>query len=150
MKNLILLIVTCLSATLAHAGAVQLNTEKCEDTFISLNSIYEIRSFSNSQVKVFAMDTVEPAAVPISLAITLDRGEELSTAESFCRRISMISSIDALSKMKSSYDAKKNVLSLEIAIRQMTEDGDFVPKTLKIKVNKSAQREEDIVKATAQ
>lgn len=150
MKSLILLLSTCLSAAVVSADVIQLKTEKCEDNQVSLNTVYEMRTYSNSQIKVFSIDTIEPAAVPVSLAITLDRGEDLSTYESYCRRISYISSIASLSSMKSSFDAKTNVLSLEIKIQQMTEDGDFVPKTLKVRVNKSAQREEDIVQAMTQ
>ncbi len=150
MKSLMLLLVTFLSAAIVNADVIQLKTEKCEDNQVSLNSVYEMRTYSNSQIKVFSIDTIEPAAVPVSLAITLDRGEDLSTYESYCRRISYISSIDSLSSMDSSFDAKANTLSLSIKIKQMNEDGDFVSKTLKIKVNKSAQREEEIVQAVTQ
>ena len=119
------------------AFAQALPVTSCEEAGISLNAVTEMRIFANGSIKVFATDRTEPAAASFGVAVAIDRGDDLSTAESFCRHVAGLSGID-LKNLKASFDKAANVLTLAGAARSSDGEGRFSTKTLTISIGKGA------------
>jgi hypothetical protein len=143
MKSLIALI-----ALLAGTQASALSIENCaQNGGVNLNNVVEMRTYSNGGVKLFAVDQIEPAAASFGVAVTIDRGGDLSEMESFCRYVSGLSGVD-LAAARSSYDRHTNLLTLEIPARYYRDDqADFVPGVLTLVINKGAKSESGLVSA---
>lgn len=130
-----------------NAFASDLKVTSCEDYSLSLNAVYSMKTYANGSVKVFEIDMIEPAAAPAGVAVAIDRGDDLSTLESFCRYIPGLSSAD-VPNTKSKYNAATNTITLTIKASQTNEDGISQPKVLTVVINKGASTEAGLVKAS--
>lgn len=131
----------------ANVLAAPPEVRSCEDQGVTLNSVVSMRQFDGGAIKVFETDMIEPAAASVGLAIAIDRGDELSTMESFCRYVAGFSSVD-LQGAIDSVD-KNNVLTLTMGSTQTDENGVSQPRSLTVTIDKAAAAEEDLVKAEA-
>ena len=139
-----------LAALLSAAPARADDVASCEDRNVILNQVMAMRSYANGSVKLFAIDQEEPAAAPAGIAVAIDRGEDLATAESFCRYVGGLSSVD-LDKARAQYNQAKGQLTIRIAVRQHDPDTDgFNDKTLVLTIDKAARQEEALVRARVQ
>ena len=142
-KKLALLLALLLpQAAIAQA----LRVSSCEEAGVQLNSVTQMRVFANGGIKMFAADQVEPAAASFGVAVAVDRGADLSSAESFCRYVSGLSGVD-LGKMKASFDQNANALTVEGPVQVSDGEGRFPTRTLTLTVNKGA-KEAAMVRAT--
>lgn len=143
MNNIVagLIIFSCV-----NVFARNIDVTSCADYSVSLNSVYSMKTYSNGSVKVFEIDMEEPAAAPAGVAIAIDRGDDLSTMESFCRYIPGFSSVD-VKRTKSNYDKLTNTIYLKLAATQTDKNGGAKPKLLTISIHKGAKAEADLVKA---
>lgn len=141
------LIAALLALTSINAFAANMTVTSCEDYSVSLNSVYSMKTYANSSVKVFEIDMIEPAAAPVGVAIAIDRGSNLADMESFCRFVPGLSSAD-VTGAKSKYDKATNILTLTFNVSQTNEDGISKAKVLTVVVNKGAASEENLVKAS--
>jgi hypothetical protein len=147
--RLSLLIVAVLAALAASPALAEVSNESCEDAGLVLNSVTALRPFANGGVKLFAIDREEPAAVPAGVAITIDRGNDLADAESFCRFVGGLSSVD-IASADASYNDKKALLTVKIPVRLHNADADtFKNGTLTLVIDKAAKKPGGLVKATA-
>ncbi|MGE0527871.1 MAG: hypothetical protein AB7G93_12485 [Bdellovibrionales bacterium] len=130
------------------SSAFALDIQSCEDYGVSLNQVTQMRAYGNESIKVFAIDQVEPAAAAVGIAVTIDRGVDLSTAESFCRYVWGLSAAD-LKQARSEYDEITGLLTVEIPVQSFSDEaGDFVSGLLTLVINKGARSERGLVRAT--
>lgn len=139
-------IIIAILLTLSSINAFAAPVTSCAEYSVSLNSVYSMKTYANGSVKVFEIDMVEPAAAPVGVAIAIDRGDDLSTMESFCRFIPGLSGAD-VTRAKSKYDKTTNTITLTLNVSQSDENGVAKPKVLAISINKGASQEADLVKA---
>lgn len=127
--------------------AADISIDDCDKRNVALNQVQAMRPFANGSVKLFSIDQEEPAAVPAGIAVTIDRGDNLADAESFCRYVFGLSDVD-LAKANAKFDQATAILSIDIAVRSHDPNTDnFVPGVLKLKINKSAKTPEALVSA---
>jgi hypothetical protein len=106
-----------------------------------------MKTYGNSTIKVFEIDMIEPAAAPVGVAIAINRGDDLSNMESFCRYVPGLSAVN-VTGAKSKYDKATGNLTLTLLASQTDEDGVAQSKVLTILVNKGSNSEADLVKAS--
>ena len=99
----------CGSALASEVGS-------CEERNVTLNQVQAMRQYANGSVKLFAIDQVEPAAAPVGIAVAIDRGEDLSELESFCRYVSGLSSAE-LRDASAVFDQARGVAMVYISHR---------------------------------
>jgi hypothetical protein len=116
----------------------------CEPSSTLLNTVESMRKFSNGSVKVFELDNIEPAGAPVSVAVTVDRGETLDTQESFCVNIPYLYSAN-VRETKSSYSKMSGILTLKIPVTKMDEAGAKVSFSLVVKVAKHAKTVTELI-----
>jgi hypothetical protein len=138
MKNLFLKI-AILGLSLP---VLAIDTNPCEN--IKLNNVESMKSYCNGSIKIFEIDNVEPADAPVGIAIAIDRGEDLSTQESFCRYIPYLTKAN-IQSTKSSYNQKTGILNLKVPATEMDEEGKKIRFRLSLKVDKSATSENNLV-----
>jgi hypothetical protein len=144
-----LLVATVLAAVAPVPAWAEISTQSCEDAGLVLNSVTAMRPFANGGIKLFAIDREEPAAMPAGVAVTIDRGDNLDNAESFCRYVSGLSSVD-IAAADASYNDKKALLTVKIPVRLHNADADsFSNGTLTLVIDKAAKKPGGLVKATA-
>ncbi len=120
----------------------------CDEASITLNQVIEMRMFANGGVKLFNIDKEEPAAMPVGIAVTIDRGSDLSEMESFCRYVSGLSHAD-LKSARANYNTQTALLTVEIPVRSYSGDsGDFESGTLFLVIDKAGKKPRDLVSAT--
>lgn len=147
MKVLLLSLVFTMASSVALATEItKVQVGSCDEFGVSLNSVYSMKMYSNTSVKVFGIDMIEPAAASFGVAIAIDRGYGLADMESFCRFIPYLSSAD-VQNAKSKFDVKNNILTLTISASQTNGMGTAVPKTLVIRIAKGATTEDGLVTA---
>lgn len=129
-----------------NAFASDVNVVSCSDYSVSLNSVYSMKTYANESIKIFEIDMEEPAAAPAGVAIAIDRGDDLSTAESFCRFIPGFSRVNVVGG-KSKYNVATNILTLTLNAAKSDENGAPISKVLTITINKGALSEAELVKA---
>jgi hypothetical protein len=144
-----LIIATLLTFSSLYVFAADLTVTSCADYSVSLNSVYSMKTYANGSVKIFGIDMVEPAAAPAGVAIAIDRGDDLSTMESFCRYIPGFSSVD-ISSSRAKFNKSTNTLTLTLKASQTDKDGVAKSKVLTVSINKGASNEADLVKALLQ
>lgn len=129
------------------AQASALRVTSCEEANVNLNGVMEMRKYSNGQIKLFTVDQIEPAAAPVGIAVALDRGDDLSNMESYCRYVWGLSGAE-LSQAKSKYDKNTNALTVAVPVSYYRDDlKKFTGGTLTLLITKGAA-ENDIVNAT--
>lgn len=120
----------------------------CQDAGLMLNSVTALRPFANGGVKLFTIEREEPAASPMGIAVTIDRGEDLATAESFCRYVGQLGAAD-VAAAKASYDTKKALLTVVVSVRTYDSGTDsFKDGSLTLVIDKGAKSPEGLVAAT--
>lgn len=146
MSRLVLALTALMICSPAHADEVT----SCEERNVTLNQVLAMRPFAQGSVKLFSIDQEEPAASPAGVAVAIDRGDDLATAESFCRYVGGLSSVD-LSKANARFDQAKATLTVKVPVRRSSGDGEtFSRGTLTIVIRKGAAKEEDLVTASVQ
>lgn len=131
-----------------NAMAVSLDIESCREAGIGANTTTEMRVFSNGQIKLFAHDIGEPAAYPVGIQITYDRGQE-PDLQSFCVYIRGLSDV-SLKNAQARYVAETNTLYVYAPGRRyMPDDGEFGPTTVSLVIRKAGRRAADIFSASA-
>jgi hypothetical protein len=131
-----------------NALAIPLDIQSCRDAAVSANTITEMRIFSNGQIKLFAHDLTEPAASPVGIQITYDRGQE-PEIESFCVYVRGLSDV-SLKTAQARYVEETNTLHVSIPGRRyMADNGDFAPTTVSLTIHKEGRRTADIFSASA-
>lgn len=127
--------------------AADISIDDCDARNVALNQVQAMRPFANGSVKLFSIDQEEPAVAPAGIAVTIDRGDNLADAESFCRYVFGLSDVD-LTKAKARFDQAKAVLSIDIAVHSHNPDTDtFVTRVLTLKINKAAKTPAGLVSA---
>lgn len=140
------IVATLLTLSSLNVFAADMDVTSCADYSVSLNSVYSMKTYASGSVKVFEVDMEEPAAAPAGVAIAIDRGNDLSAMESFCRYIPGLSSVD-VAGAKSKYDKSTNTITLTLKAGQTDENGVSISKVLTVSINKGAVQEVDLVKA---
>jgi hypothetical protein len=136
-----------MSALFLSMSANALSVTTCEEAGVTLNAVTEMKGYGNGRIKLFAADMIEPAAAPVGLAVTIDRGDDLSTMESYCRYVSGLSSLQ-LSKAQASYDRSRNILKLDIPARYFDADnGKYAHTVLNVVVSPGAKDQAGLVEA---
>ncbi len=143
MKRIVL---TLLILSSLDALAFDLRVESCEDYGISLNNVYSMKIYANGSVKMFEVNTEEPAGAPVGVAIASIKGDALSSFESICRYIPGLAGVD-VTGAKSKYDKLQNTIKLTMKASQTDVNGTAKSKVLTIFINKSISSEAGIVKA---
>ncbi len=142
--NRLMIALFALVSTYTNASAMQITT--CADQKVSLNDVYSMRSFAHSRIKIFEVDTIEPAAAPVGIAVAINRGEDLSTLETFCYYLSGFTSAN-IKQARSQYDKASQVLTLSISVTQSNEHGQNKAKTLVVSIHSAAASTNEMVKA---
>jgi hypothetical protein len=128
--------------------AIPLNIESCREAEVSANTITEMRVFSNGQIKLFAHDLGEPAASPVGIQITYDRGQE-PDIQSFCVYVRGLSDV-SLKTAQARYVEETNTLYVYAPGRRyIADNGDFAPTTVSLTIHKDGRSTADIFSASA-
>jgi hypothetical protein len=131
-----------------NALAIPLDIQSCREAEVSANTITEMRVFSNGQIKLFAHDQGEPAASPVGIQITYDRGQE-PDIQSFCVYVRGLSDV-SLKTAQARYVEETNTLYVYVPGRRYIADNDdFAPTTVSLTIHKEGRRTADIFSASA-
>jgi hypothetical protein len=130
---------TLIAFTLAGFGANAKDIRTCEDAGVGIASLIlpvgqHSRTFYNNRVAVFEIDTIEPAAVSMGIAITLPDVEDIHFGSSKCLAITNFAAIDVM-KGSSSYDRQGLLLSFPTRDPDFTTGRSRAGKPLKILIN---------------
>lgn len=116
-------------AAFSEALASEVKVVPCSSLRLSLNRIENMQSYSNSQVKAFEIDLLEPAAAPVGVAIIVETGDDISNMRSDCRFIPGLFSVD-FKTSTASQNSVTGFLVLEFNVTQSDAEGEIVPKIL--------------------
>ena len=131
----------------AASPALAVEVGSCEERNVALNQVISMRTYANGSVKLFEIDQVEPAASPSGIAVAIDRGQDLADAESFCRYVFGLSSVD-LAHATANFDQSRGVLSIKLPVKSYVPDTDqFIGGTLTLEINKGAKAAAGLVAA---
>ncbi|KHD89327.1 MAG: hypothetical protein OM95_04165 [Bdellovibrio sp. ArHS] len=141
MKNLILAFIVLSSL---NARALESKVVACEDFGVALNNVHDMKRLNQGDIKIFEVDMIEPAAAPVGVAITISRGDEFSSMESFCRYVPGLVDVD-LASLQVTQDEEN--YSLVLNVRQTNANDEVSAKKLTLAVNKKANSTAELVKA---
>ncbi len=144
MKKLLLIL--SLSIITSNVFANEVTTTSCEEYGANLNSVQSMKTYANKSIKIFEIDMIEPAIAPVGVAIAIDRGDDLSTLESFCRYVPGLSSAN-IASAKSIFNQATNVLKVTMKVTTLDFQGNSHDKTLILTIDKGASSEDNLVKA---